>query len=135
MTDRRRPFEHMGTALRVLRTRAELTQTGLADRAQLTKAQISTYETGRQTPTIGNLEKILVALGIDLFELGSVMDEIARSTEALGRRGGGEEGRADGAALQPDREEQALRALRRGFEEYLQVVREVARRGGSADPE
>jgi len=59
----------LGPALRRLRQLRALKQYELANRAGLTKAQLSAYETGARSPSIRTLEALLVALQVDLRHL------------------------------------------------------------------
>lgn len=62
-------FQNLGKALRWLRTRQDRKQYEIADKAGITKAMLSAYETGKQNPSIETLEKILEALHVDLPDL------------------------------------------------------------------
>lgn len=70
-------FDHLGRALRWLREERELRQYRLAEDATITKAMLSSYETGRQKPSLDTLEKVLTALGCDLHELADTLDAFA----------------------------------------------------------
>lgn len=77
------PFTYLGLTIKMLRTRAGLQAHELADRAKVTKSQISSYERGHQRPVLETLEKIMAALGIDLFDLASALQEAERSVAFL----------------------------------------------------
>jgi transcriptional regulator with XRE-family HTH domain len=62
-------FANLGQALRWLRTRQNRKQYEIAESAGITKAMLSSYETGKQSPSIETLEKILDALHVDLADL------------------------------------------------------------------
>lgn len=62
-------FNRLGKAIKWLREDAELRQNEVASRAGITKAMISSYESGRSVPTIATLDKILSAVGADLTAL------------------------------------------------------------------
>ncbi|HEX2253647.1 MAG TPA: helix-turn-helix transcriptional regulator [Thermoanaerobaculia bacterium] len=62
-------FSNLGQALRWLRTRQSRKQYEIAEEAGITKAMLSSYETGKQSPSIETLEKILDALHVDLADL------------------------------------------------------------------
>jgi transcriptional regulator with XRE-family HTH domain len=66
-------FQSLGRALRWLREERRLRQYQVADAAGITKAMLSSYETGRQKPSLETLEKLLVALGCDLVELAQAL--------------------------------------------------------------
>ena len=59
----------LGKALRWLRTKQDRRQYELAAAAGITKAMLSSYETGKQKPSLETLEKVLDALGADLADL------------------------------------------------------------------
>ena len=62
-------FENLGQALRWLRSRQGRSQMEVARDAGITKAMMSAYETGTQTPSLRSLGKVLIALGADLHAL------------------------------------------------------------------
>jgi transcriptional regulator with XRE-family HTH domain len=68
--------QHLGKALRLLRFRQNLTQVAIADRAKLTKAMLSCYETGAQLPSMQSLAATLQALGADFHDLQDAIDQI-----------------------------------------------------------
>jgi len=65
----------IGNALRVLRTRAGLTQDELAVRADLTAPYISRVEGGWRDIRWSTLKRLLVALDADLRQLADVIDQ------------------------------------------------------------
>ena len=52
--------------LRMARSRAGLTQHELGAVAGVTQQAISAYETGRRDPTVGTLQKLLAAAGLEM---------------------------------------------------------------------
>jgi transcriptional regulator with XRE-family HTH domain len=68
--------QHLGKALRLLRTRQNTTQVAIADRAGLTKAMLSCYETGAQLPSMQSLAATLQALGADFHDLQDAIDQV-----------------------------------------------------------
>jgi len=70
------PFSYVGLAIRLLRSRASLTQGALAEIAIVTKSQVSKYEGGRQRPTLDTLDRIMTALGVDVFGLALALREV-----------------------------------------------------------
>lgn len=52
--------------IRMARRRAGLTQQALADRAATTQSAISAYESGRRSPSVHTLVRILAAAGLEL---------------------------------------------------------------------
>ena len=69
-------FEGLGRALRWLREKAGLRQYETAQAAGITKAMLSAYETGKQSPSLESLEKVLGALGADLMDLTRALDHV-----------------------------------------------------------
>ncbi len=67
-------FQGLGKALRWLREKRGLRQYEAAERAAITKAMLSAYETGKQKPSLDTLEKILAALDAGLVELARALD-------------------------------------------------------------
>jgi transcriptional regulator with XRE-family HTH domain len=59
----------LGEALKLLRSRRGWPQKQLAATAGITKGMVSSYEKGKQMPTLGTLDKILNALEADLCDL------------------------------------------------------------------
>ena len=66
----------IGPALRLLRERKGLRQKELADRAGIMKGKASSYETGRQYPSLETLLRILETLEVDFADLQSALDAI-----------------------------------------------------------
>lgn len=64
-------FMELGSKIKRLRQRANLTQEELADRCELTKGYISQLENDNTSPSIATLEDIVKALGISLADLFS----------------------------------------------------------------
>ena len=52
--------------IRLARTKADVTQRQLADRAGVTQQAVSAYETGRMEPTLPTLERLLAAAGFEM---------------------------------------------------------------------
>lgn len=69
-------FEQIGQVIRDLRTERGWTQAELAERAELTGALLSSYETGRKKPSLPNLGRVLDALGVDLGQLDVHLDRV-----------------------------------------------------------
>jgi transcriptional regulator with XRE-family HTH domain len=63
----------LGQALRWLRERHSKKQYHVADDAGITKGMLSSYETGRQRPSLETLEKVLNTLGCDLHDLHNAL--------------------------------------------------------------
>ncbi|KIT17116.1 HTH-type transcriptional regulator PuuR [Jannaschia aquimarina] len=90
----------VGARLRALRTQHGLSQRELAERAGVPHGQVSMVETGRSSPTVASLRKILSGLGLSMaefFDTGPAdppspfvpADRLRDLTPLLGRRGAG----------------------------------------------
>ena len=73
-------FPDLGPALRLLRSRRQLKQTDVATKSGLTKAMLSSYETGKSTPSLASLIAILGAVGTDLSELQDALEAVSGSS-------------------------------------------------------
>ena len=78
--------ETLGPALRLLRGRRHLKQMQVAAKAGITKAMLSSYETGAATPSLQSLSSILGAIGSDFREF----QEALHAVNPGGRPGGGD---------------------------------------------
>ncbi len=78
--------ETLGPALRLLRGRRHLKQMQVAAMAGITKAMLSSYETGAATPSLQSLTSILGAMGSDFREF----QEALHAVKPGGRPAGGE---------------------------------------------
>jgi transcriptional regulator with XRE-family HTH domain len=67
--DDARGLTALGTAIRTLRTQADLSERELADRAELEPPLIAELEQGRREPTWGDLRRIAQGLGTPLEQL------------------------------------------------------------------
>jgi transcriptional regulator with XRE-family HTH domain len=99
--------ETLGPALRLLRGRRHLKQMQVAAKAGITKAMLSSYDTGAAIPSLQSLTSILGAIGSDFREF----QEALHAVNPGGRPGGGDSNarnqpqpqRVEGdAALMPD---------------------------------
>jgi transcriptional regulator with XRE-family HTH domain len=64
----------VGANLRRLRTRRELSQSKLAERAGLNRSYLSMVENGRRNISLDNLVSLTLALKVELVELLSTTD-------------------------------------------------------------
>jgi transcriptional regulator with XRE-family HTH domain len=64
----------LGHALRLLRLRLHLEQQELADRLNLKKQRLGSYERGTYEPSIGLLREMLAGMGLDLHDLQDALD-------------------------------------------------------------
>jgi len=65
-------------ALKLIRQGSGLRQTEVSQRSGLTKAMLSSYETGKTLPTLVSLTAILVAIGKDLSDFQEVLDMVRK---------------------------------------------------------
>lgn len=131
-------FEGLGKALRWLREKAGLRQYETAKAAGITKAMLSAYETGKQSPSLESLEKVLDALGADLVSLARALDHVneraaPRVDPGPDRRGGA--GPVDARAVLgveelPREEEAAVELMLDGFHRLLRYFHHTRRGGG-----
>lgn len=77
-------LDGLGQALRWLRDRNRKKQYQVAEAAGITKGMLSSYETGRQKPSLQTLDKLLSTLGCTLHDLHNAM-EIVHGRPAAGR--------------------------------------------------
>ena len=75
-------FDSLGGVLRLLREKQGQSQAGLARAAGLPASSLCKYEAGVAVPTMGNLGKLLDALGLSAAEFGAALD----SANGHGRR-------------------------------------------------
>lgn len=76
----------LGQALRWLRERHGRKQYQLADTAGITKGMLSSYETGRQRPSIETLEKVLNTLQCDLHDLHNALQIVNGRPQIMRQR-------------------------------------------------
>ena len=136
-------FDRLGPVIILLREKAGLDQKDLAARAGITPAMLSSFETGKKTPSVPSLGKILDAL--DLY-LGTLDDALDLVNERPPRRGSTSDPRGEPIEgvdlprfLATDGEDLPPR-LSRPFVEMIRGFRQVARalfhsRDGRPPPE
>lgn len=132
-------FDNLGRALRWLREERRVRQYQVADTASITKAMLSSYETGKQKPSLETLEKVMTALDCNLHDLASALEVFSAEGKplppALRPRpplppGIGPGGGLDVYALLdidpplPVEEEEALRQLLEGFHRLIRHLHE-----------
>lgn len=86
------PLSNLGPALRRLRMKRGLRQYEAADAADITKAMLSAYETGKRRPSVRTLDRLLAGLDAHLGDLYRAMAEDRRAAEIKARREAGEGG-------------------------------------------
>ena len=79
-------LQGLGFALRWLRDRQGRKQFQVANSAGITKGMLSSYETGRQRPSLDTLEKLLDALGCDLNDLHNALQIVNGRPEEMRRK-------------------------------------------------
>jgi transcriptional regulator with XRE-family HTH domain len=77
----------VSATLRAARQNAGLSQAGLAARAGTSQATISAYESGRKTPSIATLERLLAATGARLTVATGRAGAVEPAPAELARRG------------------------------------------------
>lgn len=133
-------FDGLGRALRWLREKEGRRQYETARAAGVTKAMLSAYETGKQSPSLLSLEKLLDALGVDLLALARALDHVnerpahrAAPPEALAGRvepAGAPDVRAIlGVAEMAGEEEEALGRMLDGFHRLIRYLHRSAAKG------
>lgn len=128
-------------SLRWLREKAGLRQYEAATAAGITKAMLSAYETGKQSPSLESLEKVLDALDADLVALARALDHVnERSPERAALTAG--RAPAEGAAgvravlgvdELPREEEAALEQMLDGFHRLLRYFHHARYGEGSSE--
>lgn len=73
--------EALGQTLRLLRRRRVFKQYQVAERAGITKAMLSAYETGKSTPSLKTLASILHAVETDFGGLQRALDVLSGAPE------------------------------------------------------
>ncbi len=76
-----KPLDQLPETLRQLRIQRRLTQKNLATAAGVKFTVISNYERSHTLPRLDSLERILIALGLTLSDLGAALDQIQQSQE------------------------------------------------------
>ncbi len=65
-------------ALKLIRQGAGFRQTDVSERSGLTKAMLSSYETGKTLPNLGSLTAFLSAIDKDLSDFQEVLDMVRK---------------------------------------------------------
>jgi transcriptional regulator with XRE-family HTH domain len=120
-------FAGLGKALRWLREKAGLRQYETATAAGITKAMLSAYETGKQSPSLESLEKVLDALDADLVALARALDHVNERAPGVGSLARVHRLRGDAPTVRavlgvdelPGEEEAALEQMLDGFHRLL----------------
>ncbi len=72
------PLENFDAALKLLRTRRELSKGDLARRSGVHANRVAEYESGARLPNGVTLNRLLVALDSDLHDLADALDLVSR---------------------------------------------------------
>jgi transcriptional regulator with XRE-family HTH domain len=67
---------YLGAALKWLRSQRGWAQKELAATAKITRAMVSSYEKGKQMPTLPTIDKIMTALGADFCDLHYAFEHV-----------------------------------------------------------
>jgi transcriptional regulator with XRE-family HTH domain len=78
MPDASKPQAALGSAIRQLRERAELSQEELADRAGLSRAWVSEVESGRKSPMWRTVEQLADGLGVRMIDITALVEALDR---------------------------------------------------------
>ena len=65
-------------ALKLIRQSTGLRQTDVSERSGLTKAMLSSYETGKTLPNLASLTSFLIAMDKDLSDLQEALDMVRK---------------------------------------------------------
>jgi transcriptional regulator with XRE-family HTH domain len=122
--------EIIGPALRLLRGRRHLKQMQVAAKAGITKAMLSSYETGAATPSLQSLTSILGAMESDFREF----QEALHAVNPAGRPGGGDLNarpqqqprRVEGDSPMPDLLGRQLGEMRTALERIAMALESLA---------
>jgi transcriptional regulator with XRE-family HTH domain len=74
MRQSRRSQPALGKAIRQLRTKREMTQKALAEKASITTRALSQIETGNANPTWATVRDLAAALGVTMAELARLAE-------------------------------------------------------------
>jgi transcriptional regulator with XRE-family HTH domain len=70
-------------ALKLIREDAGYRQTGAAERSGLSKAMLSSYETGKTMPSLGSLTTLLAAIGKDFADFQDAINRVRGASSEL----------------------------------------------------
>jgi transcriptional regulator with XRE-family HTH domain len=68
--------QHLGKALKWLRSQRGWAQKELASAAGVTNSMVSSYESGKQSPTLATFDKVMTALEADLCDLHHAVEHV-----------------------------------------------------------
>jgi transcriptional regulator with XRE-family HTH domain len=69
-------LQYLPKALKLIREDAGYRQTGAAARSGLSKAMLSSYETGKTLPSLGSLTTFLAAIGRNFADFQDALDKV-----------------------------------------------------------
>jgi transcriptional regulator with XRE-family HTH domain len=130
-------FDSLGGVLRLLREKQGRGQAAVARAAGLPASSLCKYEAGVAVPTVGNLGKLLDALGLSAADFGAAIDD-ASGYRRSGQAGDPEAPAATNPPLPPEVDVVAeillgatgpelSPAARRAFGEALEALRRFSR--------
>ena len=76
-------FRNLGRSLSLLREMRGKSQAHVARAAGIGKSQLSKYESGKELPKLGSLEKVLTALDLGPLDLFSTLEMVERRAASL----------------------------------------------------
>lgn len=88
-------MDEIGNRIRMIRKEKNITQEDLANRLGLTKAAVSKYELGQRSPSLEQITKIAIALGVDTgtligYQGFDTVEEFKKAREAATKNPGEE---------------------------------------------
>lgn len=139
----------LGQAIRWLRERHGKKQYQVADDAGITKGMLSSYETGRQRPSLETLEKVLSTLGCDLHDLHNALQIVNGRPQVMRQRvvemaatgAAPEPGHTDVRKLLgltgplPPEEERAIAQILDGFHRLIRYIHQTSKPAPETPPQ
>ena len=135
----------LGQALRWLRERRGRKQYQVADTAGITKGMLSSYETGRQRPSLETLEKVLDTMHCDLHDLHNALQIVNGRPQIMRHRSAEMTAAPEAAGTRtdvykilglaepmPPEEEKAIAQILDGFHRLIRHLHHEAHRDQTA---
>jgi len=135
-------LDGLGQALRWLRERHGRRQYQAAETAGITKGMLSSYETGRQRPSLETLEKVLDSLQCDLHDLHNALQSVNGRPQIMRQRLADAVAAPETAGARtdvykilglteqmPPEEEKAIAQILDGFHRLIRYLHRRARKG------
>jgi len=119
-------FDRLDRALVLLRTRAGLKQLELAKRAGVTPSMISEYESGKKSPHVDTLDKILDVLELDAHGLAAALRTAQQEAAEARLRKASETGTGpDGTLRARNRAMTALAEMGAAFDSLTRAIEDL----------